>query len=58
MENQTEQKEKITIGYKGFDKDWKCKDFQYKVGETAEMEAGKKLTVCPTSPSKEGGLHF
>ena len=50
--------EKTTKGYKGFDKDWKCKDFQYKVGETAEMEKGKKLTVCPNDSSKEGGLHF
>ncbi|MDE2022037.1 MAG: hypothetical protein KGI71_04000 [Patescibacteria group bacterium] len=24
------------IAYKGFNKDWKCRDFQYKVGETFE----------------------
>jgi len=38
------------IGYKGFDKDWKCKDKQYKVGETFEHKGDLKL--C------NSGLHF
>lgn len=36
-------------GYKGFDKDWKCRDKQYEVGKTYE-EAEARL--C------NKGLHF
>ena len=44
-------------GFKGFDKNLKCRDMQYTVGEEAAMPAGKKLKCCPDS-SSEGGLHF
>ena len=37
-------------GYKGFDKDLKCRDFQYKVGETYEQ---KDKPVCC-----DNGFHF
>ena len=44
-------KEKITKGYKGFDKDLKCRDFQYKEGETYEID--QKPVRCT-----ENGFHF
>ena len=37
-------------GYKGFDSDWTCKGFQYKVGETYEMDG--EISLC------ERGFHF
>src|SRR5260221_1152866 len=43
-------KTKSIIGYKGFDKDWKCLNQQYKVGETIEFDRDIKLCVS--------GLHF
>lgn len=41
---------KIITGYKGFDWDWKCRDFQYEVGKTYEIEGEPEL--C------ERGFHF
>ena len=38
------------IGYKGFDKDLKCKGFQYRVGETYKFN--EKIKIC------ERGFHF
>jgi hypothetical protein len=38
------------IGYKGFNKDWKCKDFQYEVGKTFKENVNPK--IC------DKGLHF
>ena len=40
---------KTIKGYKGFDKDLKCRDFQYKIGETYETDNAK---ICNT------GFHF
>ena len=38
------------IGYKGFDKNFKCKDFQYEVGQTYKFDG--KVEIC------ECGFHF
>ena len=37
-------------GYKGFDKDFKCRDFQYEVGKEYKHE--KKIELC------DSGFHF
>ena len=47
MENENEKT--TVIGYKGFDKDWKCRDFQYEVGKEYETE---EATLC------KKGFHF
>jgi hypothetical protein len=41
--------EETIVSYKGFDKDWKCRDFQYKIGETFRHEGSVK--AC------ESGFH-
>ena len=38
------------IGYKAFDKDLKCRNFQYEIGKTYEME--EEPIIC------ERGFHF
>ena len=40
MEN---SENKTIIGYKGFSKDWKCRDMQYEVGKDYEYEGDIKL---------------
>ena len=47
----------ILKGFKGFDKDLKCRDMQYKVGEEFSIPSDKELNVCPNN-SKEAGLHY
>ena len=39
-------------GYKAFNKEWKCRDFQYKIGETYELPEGQELKMCKC------GFHF
>jgi hypothetical protein len=45
------KKEEVTVGVKGFDKDLKCRGFQYEEGET--YKTGKKPIRCT-----ENGFHF
>lgn len=40
------------LGYKAFNKDWTCKEFQYKIGETYELPEGQELEICKC------GFHF
>ena len=40
----TEQPEQVIIAYKGFDKDFKCRGFQYEVGKTYENNGN--VSVC------------
>ena len=47
MEN---SENKTIIGYKGFNKDWKCRDFQYEVGK--EYEYDRDIKLC------DKGFHF
>ena len=42
-------KENVIKSYKGFDKDFKCKDFQYEVGKEYEIEG--EIKCC------ERGFH-
>ncbi len=43
-------KDKIIKGYKAFDKDFKCRGFQYKIGET--YKTNEDIIIC------EKGFHF
>ncbi|MDE1971434.1 MAG: hypothetical protein KGI50_07715 [Patescibacteria group bacterium] len=43
-------KENKMIGYKGFDKNWKCRDMQYEIDKTYEHKG--EINLC------ESGLHF
>ena len=47
MENENEKT--TVIGYKGFDRDWKCRGFQYEVGKEYETEEAR---LC------KKGFHF
>ena len=39
-------------GYKAFNANWKCRDFQYEIGQTYELPKGQKLEMCRC------GFHF
>ena len=39
-------------GYKAFNEDWTCKEFQYEIGKTYELPEGSELKIC------ECGFHF
>ena len=39
-------------GYKAFNVGWKCRDFQYKIGETYELPDDQELKIC------QCGFHF
>ena len=45
-------KEKITKGYKAFNKEWKCQNKQYKVGKTYTLPKNQKMKIC------NKGFHF
>ena len=44
------KEENKKIGYKVFNSDWSCRDFQYEIGKTYELEG--ELKVC------ENGFHY
>ena len=44
--------EKVIHGYKGFDENWKCKDFQFEVGKEFTIPAETPIKICST------GFHF
>ncbi len=39
-------------GYKAFNKDWTCRDFQYEIGKSYELPEGKEPIMC------RRGFHF
>src|ERR1035437_1791866 len=52
MNDQIIDNELKTPGFKGFNKDFKCKDKQYIIGEIAVNDNYKLLEIC------KNGLHF
>ena len=45
------EENKVIKAYKGFDKNLKCRNFQYEVGQTYEIPEGEKIGLC------ENGFH-
>ena len=58
MKKEKEPIKKVISGYKAFDKDLKCLNLQYKVGDTFSINKDKILKCCPDENKNEAGLHF
>lgn len=53
MENETKEQENKKIGYKGFDKNLKCKGVQFTIGDVHELPYKEVVRVCTSD-----GFHY
>ena len=58
MKKEKKQTKKVISGFKAFDKDLKCLNLQYKVGDIFSIDKDKTLKCCPDVNKNEAGLHF